>query len=115
MLSVRQGAKAVDFYKAAFGAVELFRIDSPTGEVVARLAVDGPPAAAAAPPVRPRRRRAPRPVPRRRQLVHERADKAPVPRPRIVRSKIRMPRRRLDAAAVLAAGAPGGRRPHSIS
>jgi len=40
-LSVRQGAKAVEFYKAAFGAVEAFRIDAPDGAVVARLAVDG--------------------------------------------------------------------------
>jgi PhnB protein len=39
MLSVRHGAKAVDFYKAAFGAGELFRIDSDDGAVVARLAV----------------------------------------------------------------------------
>jgi PhnB protein len=39
MLSVRNGAKAVEFYKAAFGAGELFRIDSETGEVVARLSV----------------------------------------------------------------------------
>lgn len=29
MLSVRGGAKAVEFYKAAFGAGELFRIDAP--------------------------------------------------------------------------------------
>jgi PhnB protein len=41
MLSVRRGAKAVEFYKAAFGASELFRLDSETGEVVARLSVDG--------------------------------------------------------------------------
>jgi PhnB protein len=41
MLSVRKGAQAVEFYKAAFGAVELFRIDSESGEVVARLAADG--------------------------------------------------------------------------
>lgn len=40
MLSVRNGAKAVEFYKAAFGAVELFRLDSETGEVVARLCVE---------------------------------------------------------------------------
>src|SRR5207249_10096906 len=39
MLSVRRGAKAVEFYKAAFGAGELFRIDSETGAVVARLSV----------------------------------------------------------------------------
>ena len=41
MLSVRRGAQAVDFYKAAFGATELFRIDDANGEVVARMAVDG--------------------------------------------------------------------------
>jgi PhnB protein len=39
MLSVRNGAKAVEFYKAAFGAGELFRIDDPNGAVVARLSV----------------------------------------------------------------------------
>ena len=39
MLSVRSGAKAIEFYKAAFGAGELFRIDSKGGEVVARLSV----------------------------------------------------------------------------
>ena len=39
MLSVRNGAKAIDFYKAAFGAGELFRIDDESGAVVARLAV----------------------------------------------------------------------------
>jgi PhnB protein len=41
MLSVRNGSKAVEFYKAAFGAGELFRIDAESGEVVARLSVDG--------------------------------------------------------------------------
>ena len=41
MLSVRQGAKAVEFYKAAFGAGEIFRIDSEDGAVVARLSVNG--------------------------------------------------------------------------
>jgi PhnB protein len=41
LLSVRQGAKAVEFYKAAFGALELHRIDSDDGAVVARLAADG--------------------------------------------------------------------------
>jgi PhnB protein len=39
MLSVRKGAKAVEFYKAAFDAAELFRIEGETGEVVARLSV----------------------------------------------------------------------------
>jgi PhnB protein len=41
MLSVRHGAKAVEFYKAAFGATELFRIENGAGEVVAQLSVDG--------------------------------------------------------------------------
>jgi PhnB protein len=41
MLSVRRGAAAVDFYKAAFGAVELFRMDDESGAVVAQLAVNG--------------------------------------------------------------------------
>jgi PhnB protein len=40
MLSVRKGAKAVEFYKAAFGAAELFRLDSEDGAVVARLSVE---------------------------------------------------------------------------
>ena len=39
MLSVRRGAKAIEFYKAAFGAGELYRIDSEDGAVVARLSV----------------------------------------------------------------------------
>jgi PhnB protein len=41
MLSVRNGARAVEFYKAAFGASELFRLDGEGGTVVAQLAVDG--------------------------------------------------------------------------
>jgi PhnB protein len=41
MLSVRHGARAVEFYKAAFGASELFRIDAEDGAVVARLSVEG--------------------------------------------------------------------------
>ena len=41
MLSVRHGAKAVDFYKTAFGATEAFRMDSDDGTVVARLSVEG--------------------------------------------------------------------------
>src|SRR3989442_10199953 len=41
MLSVRHGARAVEFYKAAFGAVEVYRVEAPDGGVVARLAVDG--------------------------------------------------------------------------
>ena len=41
MLNVRRGAKAVEFYKAAFGATESFRMDAPDGTVVARLSIDG--------------------------------------------------------------------------
>ena len=40
MLSVRNGVRAVEFYKAAFGARELFRMDADSGAVVARLAVE---------------------------------------------------------------------------
>jgi PhnB protein len=40
-LSVRKGAKAVEFYKAAFGATEVYRLEDPEGSVVARLSVDG--------------------------------------------------------------------------
>jgi PhnB protein len=40
-LSVRGGAKAVDFYKSAFGAEEVFHIEDPDGNVVARLSVGG--------------------------------------------------------------------------
>ena len=39
MLSVRRGAEAVEFYKAAFGARELFRIGDEGEAVVAQLAV----------------------------------------------------------------------------
>ena len=39
MLSVRRGAKAVEFYKKAFGARELFCVANDAGEVVAQLAV----------------------------------------------------------------------------
>jgi PhnB protein len=41
MLSVRNGARAVEFYKTAFGAEVLHRVDSESGEVVAKLSVDG--------------------------------------------------------------------------
>jgi PhnB protein len=40
MLSVRRGVQAVDFYKAAFGAEELFRIDG-GGSVVAQMSIGG--------------------------------------------------------------------------
>ena len=41
MLSVRHGAKAIDFYMAAFGAHELFRLEAESGAVVAQLSVGG--------------------------------------------------------------------------
>ena len=40
-LSVRHSARAVDFYKSAFGATEVFRLDGDGGSVVARLSVAG--------------------------------------------------------------------------
>ena len=39
-LCLRGGARAVEFYKAAFGAVEVFRLDG-GGSVVAKLSVGG--------------------------------------------------------------------------
>ncbi len=33
--------RRIEFYKAAFGADELFRIESESGEVVAQLSVEG--------------------------------------------------------------------------
>jgi PhnB protein len=41
ILSVRNGAAAVEFYKKAFGAKELFRVEAPDGAIVAQLAVGG--------------------------------------------------------------------------
>jgi PhnB protein len=40
-LSVRNAAAAVEFYKRAFGAVVLMRIDSPDGQVVADMSIGG--------------------------------------------------------------------------
>lgn len=40
-LSVRKGTEAVEFYKSAFGATEIYRLNGPGGTVVARLSVDG--------------------------------------------------------------------------
>jgi PhnB protein len=41
MLSVRRGAHAIDFYKAAFGADELFRIGEEDSGVVAQMSIAG--------------------------------------------------------------------------
>jgi PhnB protein len=40
-LSVRNSAQALEFYKSAFRATEVYRLDGPDGGVVARLSVDG--------------------------------------------------------------------------
>lgn len=40
-LSVRNGGRAVEFYKSAFGATEAFRLEDPDGAVVARLSIAG--------------------------------------------------------------------------
>jgi PhnB protein len=40
-LSVRGSAKALEFYKLAFGASEVYRLDGPEDSVVARLSIDG--------------------------------------------------------------------------
>ena len=41
MLSVRHGARAIEFYRSAFGAEVVFRIDAPDGAVVCRLSIAG--------------------------------------------------------------------------
>ena len=40
-LSVTDGAKAIDFYKSAFAATEVYRLDDPGGGLVVRLSVNG--------------------------------------------------------------------------
>ena len=40
-LSVRDSAKAVEFYKLAFDAVETYRLEAPDGRLVARLSIAG--------------------------------------------------------------------------
>jgi PhnB protein len=40
-LTVRNAAGAIDFYKQAFGAKELSRLETPTGQIVAELEIDG--------------------------------------------------------------------------
>src|SRR3954469_21053056 len=41
MLTVKAARTAIDFYRAAFDAVEQERFEAPTGHVVAQLAIDG--------------------------------------------------------------------------
>jgi PhnB protein len=40
-LSVRDSKAAVDFYKFAFGAEEVYRLEGENGDIVSRLSVDG--------------------------------------------------------------------------
>ena len=40
-LSVRNSAQAVEFYKSAFGATEVYRLEDAGGGIVARLSVEG--------------------------------------------------------------------------
>jgi PhnB protein len=39
--TVNDGAKAVTFYKAAFGATETYRMEAPDGGLVVKFSVDG--------------------------------------------------------------------------
>jgi len=41
MLSVRNDTRAVEFYKSAFGAIEVYRVEDPAGTLVSRLSIDG--------------------------------------------------------------------------
>jgi len=40
-LTVKSSVKAIQFYTSAFGAVEVYRIESPDGAAVVRLSVNG--------------------------------------------------------------------------
>lgn len=40
-LSVRHGARAIEFYKQAFGAQEVYRVEDGAGSVVSRLSIAG--------------------------------------------------------------------------
>jgi PhnB protein len=40
-LNVRGGKRAIEFYKSAFGAVEVYHIEDPAGNPVSRLSVGG--------------------------------------------------------------------------
>ena len=40
-LSVRGSARALEFYKKAFDAVETYHLDGPDNSIVARLSIDG--------------------------------------------------------------------------
>jgi len=40
-LLVRGSKRAVEFYKSAFGAVEVYHLDVPDGGVISRLSIEG--------------------------------------------------------------------------
>jgi PhnB protein len=40
-LSLQGGARAIEFYKAAFAAVEVYHIEDPDGNIVSRLSING--------------------------------------------------------------------------
>src|SRR4029450_6931707 len=40
-LTVQNAAKATEFYKAAFDAIETYRLDTPDGGLIVKLSVDG--------------------------------------------------------------------------
>lgn len=39
MLTVRNAAQAIEFYRKAFGAAEVSRLETPTGQIVAELSI----------------------------------------------------------------------------
>ena len=41
MLSVRNAAQAIEFYTQAFGAREVSRLTTPTGQIVAEMSIEG--------------------------------------------------------------------------
>jgi PhnB protein len=40
-LTVRNSVKAIEFYKSAFGATEVYRLEGDNDDLVARLSIDG--------------------------------------------------------------------------
>ena len=40
-LTIKEAATAIDFYKAAFDAIETYRMEDPDGGLVVKLSVDG--------------------------------------------------------------------------
>ncbi|MGH2492164.1 MAG: VOC family protein [Candidatus Limnocylindria bacterium] len=41
MLTVKNASQGIEFYKKAFGAAELSRLATPTGQIVAEMSIDG--------------------------------------------------------------------------